>query len=343
MRVVRRMLIWAGISVVIQLFFLLLINNIFLTVKRDVIITPLNTEEELKGILEIKMPEGASDIKLSRNNDFAAYMLNASVYIVDTGEKRLSKVISPDKGRISCFRWIEDRNMIIYAVAKELNGSEASILLKTYDADTGTERSYPAISGLPHGAHADSIELSALTNIVYLKVDIEGLPSRVYKFDIVGSLTKIMDINPKSKIAETVYEDNVFFESTGGIYLRNGEAGYTKSLDTGDREVLLDIDSNDVLYAGRLDKNNKIADVIYGTVEKGMVSKWHEIHLHQGAKPEDLFISYDGNIYVRNEQKGEMLNAMSGNFIKYDGEIIDISGLRVVTLKNRILKIQITG
>ena len=184
--------------------------------------------------------------------------------IINNNEKKIVKLIDSDNGEINYYRWVPDRNIVIYSF-KSSGAKNGTVQIDTYDVDTDLERSYPEIGELPKGSEVNDIELSALTNIVYVKIKAENANAIIYKFNIMNNLNYVMDTSINTVIKETYYSDNLLYQDKKNrIYIRDGIKGGSKLLSFKGKMVLLGIDGEDKAYIGELNNDNKVYKLYYG-------------------------------------------------------------------------------
>ena len=145
--------------------------------------------------------------------------------IVDLDNKKVVKKLYRSGGSFSYFRWLPDRDMLIYTI-KEPDGKSGCVRISTYDIVPELDRSYPDIINLPADSTVIDLQLSPLTNIVYPMIQTSDSRVRIYQFDIMDDLELIMKADLGMIIRETMYEDNLVYQPVDGkITVRNGRTG----------------------------------------------------------------------------------------------------------------------
>jgi hypothetical protein len=272
---------WIILSVLLQFAVLSYFNYIYLPGEVKVKATMYESPEAVFKDREADIPEDASHICVSHDGVYAAYLIDGRLEILNTLGKERKIAVNTQKGRVTFFRWLPDRNMVIYSCSTE-TGGEGHIEISTYDADNRTERSYPKITRLPGGSDVTDITLSPLTNIVYVKVKTSESAARIYRFNIMDNLSLVMKTKKDTIIKETLFSDNLVYQEPGGKIAVRGSSGGAKSLGLKEKYILLGIDGNDRVYAAEPDGKNMVGEILFGGLDDGQVKTWEKCVRHVG-------------------------------------------------------------
>jgi hypothetical protein len=212
----------------------------------------------------INLPKGARDIKVSYDGMYVAYRLSNDLIISMADSKKAVKVPDAQEGELTFFRWLPDRDMLVYAT-KEPGGEKGQVCISTYDINSNLARSYPIIIGLPEDSEIIDIELSPLTNVVYVMIRINDEKAKVYKFDIMDNLDYIMTTGVRTIIKTNMYSDNLIYQAEDGkIKVRNGSTGNTTEIPIEEANQLLAVDNKDYIYAAVCDDEGNITSFYKG-------------------------------------------------------------------------------
>jgi hypothetical protein len=337
---IRRIYRWIIISVFFQVALLSYINFFYLPGSRDVKATMIETDQDTKTSLSLEMPDGAENVKVSFDGKYAAYMYNGNVVIADMKKMKIIKDLEPDKGEFSCFEWIPDREMLIYA-QKHIDGYSGRVQLSTYDIGAELDRSYPVIKKLPNGSEIVEIETSPLTNIVYPIIKTNENEVQVYKFDIMDELSYVMSVNIATTFKETLFTDNLVYQQPGKkINVLNGETLKKKKLPVSEPDLLLDVDDSDNIYAAQTDENGEAIIIYSGKLDQES-SDWNIIKLESPCEPDDIFITSMGGIFLADRLNSTIYCVDNDTGTAYSGELVDVLDDYVVSIDDNNLLLQV--
>jgi len=280
----------------------------------------------------IRLPKGAGDVKVSRDGLYAAYRLYDDLYIVVSGSGKTIKVPDENGGELTFFRWLPDRDMLVYS-KKEPGGKEGRVCICTYDINSELLRSYPVIKGLPEGAEITGIELSPLTNVVYVGIKVSDDRLNIYKFDIMDNLHFVMTTGTGTVYRTNMYSDYLVYQADdGGIMLRNGNSGNIAGIPVEDANLLLAVDDKDYIYAAACEGGN-ITRIYRGKAGQE-VEDWACIELDKPCGTADVLISPDGLIYTVDVGESKVVNIENGTATGYEGELLELTRDYAVSVKN---------
>lgn len=239
------------ISFIFQLLFLCIFNFVFL-------------EPGKVSVEAIKYSE-ISDFKKSVDNNFAAYLSAGNLNIINEGNKSVIKVSGADT--VNCYRWLPGRDIVIFA---EENHKAGSIALKTYDAQKNYVRSYPVIKDIPKISTVNGIELSTITNIVYMSVKVNNSALEIYKYDIMDNIGFIMKLPLNTIIKELNFSDKIVFQNDKkNISIWDGNSKKTFTFFLEKEGLLLGIDKDDNINVGEYSSNGFINKILIYKADNG--------------------------------------------------------------------------
>ncbi|HEX2946365.1 MAG TPA: hypothetical protein VHT96_10465 [Clostridia bacterium] len=339
MKKLKKIYGWIIASVLLQTAILAYFNYVYIPNRGAFRATMFEVDTSAVKNRSYKLPDGAEDIKVSFDGLYVAYRTSSGLEIADIDKHKSIKKLSADGGEFSYYRWLPDREMLIYSV-KEPDGKNGAIRLSTYDIGPELDRSYPDIKGLPQGSSITDIELSPLTNIVYPMVKTSDTRARIYQFDIMDTLRLMMKTDLSTVIKETMYANNLIYQVPGdAIRIRNGKTGRTTGLPVKEADLLLAVDDNDYIYAGSEDKNGKLSAVYYGKAEQD-ASEWKKLTANHPVPSENIAVTAGGDIFFIDtavktitDLKGSGVTGYKGDFLTVlDNYIASVDGGKL-TLK----------
>jgi hypothetical protein len=325
---------WILLAVIFQFAVLIYINNVFL--KQDATVTVTNAEIKTG---DFKVPEGAQSIELSYNANFVAYLMDGVLHIKNLDENTDKKIAGLDEDKITFFRWLPDRDMVIFS-SDTKNGRAGTVQMSTYEADSETKRDLPEISDLNSDSQVKNIELSPYTNVVYAKIKVSDSKSRIVRFNVMSQYAHVMNLGADAVIKECSYVNKLIYQNPGeSVYVYDGNNKTRKKISIdAEKTTVLDIDLNDTLYIGILDSTGKVTQILSQKItDKDTTETWDKIVLKQSTAVENIIISENGNIYINTKEENKITNAVNDLKASYRGEFIEVlDGALVSKNENKI-------
>ncbi len=340
MKKLKMIYCWILISVIFQVAVLSYINFIYLPGRGAIKATMYEAETAAVKGRSLKLPDGAGEVVVSFDGLYAAYRMDNQLVISDLDTQKTLKTLEPDGGEFTCFRWLPDREMLIYSI-KEPEGKSGQAEISTYDIGPELDRSYPAIKSLPEDSEVTDIVLSPLTNVVYPKIKIGKTKAKIYKFDIMDNLKFIMSTSTETEIFETMYSDSLIYQSPdSSIRIRNGRTGGTSRLPVKDATKLLATDDNDFIYAAITDKNGSLTAIYSGKAGQ-KAEEWETLPLDEPVKAENVYITAEGTIYYA-DVEAKKIHALEGTGVtEYQGDLLTVLDDYAVSIDGNKLLLKI--
>jgi len=324
---------WIIISITLQTFVLVFLNYFYLPFRGRVKATIYEQTNMVSDGWSIQIPDSAVSPCVSYDGRYAAYFNEGKIVVADAVNKKEMAAIGAEEGELTYFRWLPDRNMLIYASCSYVK-KNSTVTISTYDVTAGDKRDYPDISDLPLYSKAVGIELSPLTNIVYVKIKTGDERALIYRFNIMDDCELIVNTELGAVIRETNYSDKLIYqEGNYMIVVRDGSNKSEYVLGFPGKMALLGIDSEDKVYAAQLNEDGKVVYVHYGEADTADVSTWEKLFLNKTVDPERLIISRGGAIYMNIPEESRVLALEVDREYKYTGELIEITDNYIVTRK----------
>lgn len=334
---------WILLSVFFQVAVLSYFNFFYLNKRGEAVATLINNidGEKPKKVQTMDVPQDAKDIKVSYDSTYIAYMQGGKLEIIDIKDKKTIKSISYKSDIISCYRWLPDRNMVIYGI-KAPDSEAGRVQVLTYNVESDVEHAYPNITSIPKKSSIDEIELSPLTNVVYAKISTGSGSAKIYRYNVMSELSFVMNIADKSIFKGFMYDNKLAYrDEKNRLYIWDGLKSSSKQLQYNSELDLLGLSGlNDDIYVSVLDKDKKVKEILYGTYDK-QISSWGKIELTAPAESDNLFLSSEGDVYELDEQKKTVYNLKTQDKLTYSGSFIEIFSSHIVTRDGNKVKIEI--
>lgn len=337
MKKLKMIYCWILISVMFQIAVLSYINFIYLPDRGAIKATIYETDTAAVKSRSLKLPDGAGEVAVSFDGLYAAYRTGENLVISDIDTRKTIKTLDPAGGEFTSFRWLPDREMLIYSI-KEPEGKSGQVRISTYDIGPELDRSYPVIKSLPENSEVIQIVLSPLTNIVYPMIKVGKTTAKIYKFDIMDNIKSIMSTSTLTEIFETMYSDKLIYQSPeAGIRIRNGKSGAKIRLPVKEATTLLAVDDNDFIYAAASDKNGSITTIYSGKAEQ-KAGEWETLSLDKPVEAKNIFVTAEGMIYYT-DVEAKKIHALEGTGVtEYQGDLLTVlDGYAVSIDGNKLL------
>ncbi|MCR4434703.1 MAG: hypothetical protein QHH06_03775 [Clostridiales bacterium] len=340
MKAAVRVYKWIIISVFLQVAVLCFINFVYLSHDETIKATSYEISDKPKKDVSMKLPEDASEAKVSFDGSYVGYMRDRKLEIVDLQTQKVKKTINESMDNLTYYRWLPDSNMVIYSISSQDN-KPGNVQIYTYDVDTDVERNYPKISNLPKESRVEDIELSPQTNVIYAKIRTGPSQTQIYKFNIMNNLSYIMTATADIEIKETSFSDKlVYQDSKGRLFVRNGLQNATSQLQFKNRMALLEIDAEDKIYVGELDEQDRVVKIYYGKLSSTQSEKtWTEVSLQTPVESRNIFITRSGNIYEIVDSEKTAYKIGGSGKITYKGDVVEILDDYIVTKDGQEIKL----
>jgi hypothetical protein len=340
MKKLKMIYCWILISVMFQVVVLSYINFIYLPGRGTIKATMYEADTAAVKSHSLKLPDGAAGVTVSFDGFYAAYRIGKNLVIADMDTRKTIKTLDPAGGEFTCFKWLPDREMLIYSI-KEPEGKSGQVRISTFDIGPELDRSYPVIKSLPANSEVMQIVLSPLTNIVYPMIKVGKTSAKIYKFDIMDNIKFIMSTSTSTDIFETMYSDSLVYQSPeGGIRIRSGKSGGTSRLPVKGATRLLATDDNDFIYAAASDKNGSITAIYSGKAGQ-KAAEWETLSLDKPVEAENIFVTAAGVIYYT-DVGTKTIHALEGTGVtEYQGDLLTVLDDYAVTVDGNKLLLKI--
>lgn len=331
---------WILIAVLFQVLVLSYIEFIYLPNRGAVRATAYdNGGADIKD-RKIRIASDMEDITVSYNGFYMACRQNGKLLITDVRSGKKVKALEAGKDKFSYFRWLPDRDMLIYSV-KAPDGKDGQVRISTYDLGQKLERSYPLITGLADGSEVIDIELSPLTNVVYSVIKTSDTRVRVYKFNIMDDLSFIMKTDTDSSFKETMYSDTLVYQvEDQKIVVRNGKNGRKTNVPVNGKQRLITLDAEDNIYVGVLDGSGKIASINFGKSGQDRGS-WEKLVPASPIPVSDVYITPNGSIYKKSANENSVSDLKDNKITSFEGDIVEMLDNYVVSKDDNRLRLTV--
>lgn len=335
MKHLKRILIWCGISLVLQISALFYVNNYLLTGNTSIKSKKI-TQSDSKNFnkVKVKIPEEAKDFQVSYDGKYISYINFDKLVIIDTRDGK-EKQFKKDIDMLYC-KWLPDRDRMLIA-QKIIKNGEDKVGLSYYDAKKEEQEDAKVITYMDRRTKVEDIIVSTLNNVIYLKVLRGGNRTNIYRVDIMKEINKVQTRDHfVGKMAIIPHEDKLVYE---GLINKNINITHSrqKLIPTGVTNPstlkLIGVDRNDRVYIAQTFDDTVKA--IYSTNLEEDNGMWKKYNIQEQDKNvQDILLTYDGKLYLNNNLKGMVKNLESGKETTYNGIFKGIYSKGIVSMND---------
>lgn len=323
MSALKRIIGWIMISLIVQFAGLFYIDNIYLANNAPVKVKKIEDKSSNKAKdAEVAIPENAQNISMSFDGKYAAYYDEDILKVVSTKNGEKKDIYFQEGVKVSYYKWISDRNRMLIA-EKHSTQNGMALRLSYYDIDKDTKEEIKDLTWADTESEVESIEISTLTNVIYVKVSRGSGRSSLYWINIMKDMKKpytndyfIGDIRILN------YEDKLLYEGKTYNTIYSTNKSNSIKIDGVQLPKLLGVDEEDNIYIGS-EENGNITKVYYGNIEKP-TSEWKTVELTEPINKDDIYISKKGQIFLNDNLKGIVKEASTGKQTAYKGTFLQI-------------------
>lgn len=331
MKNVKRITSWIVLSLVIQSVVLLYLDRQYFTNETNFKVKKIETPtaKQPKEEVVVKIPDNAKHVSVSYDGKFLAYYDNSILKVTNTLTGVTNDVAFEKEEKVSFYKWLPDTNLMIIA-QKKVTQKEQVITFSNYDAPKNKKREISndnrgrniSITLPDTQSEVEDIELSPLTNMIYVKINHKGNRNTIYSMNVMAQVDKLkLNTYFAGSILTFPHEARMAYEDK--TYNRIYVTGVNKpiSINGVTKPSLIATDDENRLYIGQLNNSNKIDKIYYGMVKEA-TDKWKTIELKAPIEEKDLYISASGGIYINNNLKGIVTDMLTGKEIEYTGKFL---------------------
>lgn len=321
MKYIKRLVAWALLSLIIQVGTLFILDRFIFAQSSEFQSKKIELEKPYEDKINIKIPKGADDIKISYNGKYMTYYNNDRLNIIETKSGASKKVETNKKGEILYYEWLSERDMIVILEKVNKKGKDM-IELVTYNPKNAATSFVTEICSYESGMEIKNVTESVFTSVYYVYVSNPGGYDRCFRIDINNDK---FDVSIKSAAMSNMevipHTDRLIYDDSVNSIIYATSPDLKLKFNTNNKLRLIGIDRNDVIYVGEL-SGDKISGIIYGKIDED-TSKWSSIKLDSLVNSNDLFFNSESQILVNNILEGKIKNMTTGKEVEYTGRFID--------------------
>lgn len=343
-----RILACSLIALVIQQSIFLYIENVYLgaevKIEAQKVEEPIKEVPKKKNPNEIDLKEGISEVSLSSDGRFVAYIENGILKALDSSDGSEKEFKSENNGEVVFYKWLTNENSLI-VIQKVQNNGSAYFEPVSFNAKKGETRQLADFSMKEVKINIenktdkiDNVVFSNATHSLYIKVLKKTGKSDLYYANVMNQLAEVRSNKNIGNIVVPTTGTNAVMEMGDGATILNSPG----NIQIPNVEVIkvLGADINDNVYFGQ--QINEQITKIYYTVLSDKKLQWHTLTLPKPVPKEDIFIEYSGKVYINNKDENSALELVSKKTVKYEGQLVQVYSKGVISRNgNKLIKNEI--
>jgi len=300
------------------------------------------TKEKAKSKLILEV--GSTNISASYDGKYLAYLKDNNLFVINSEDNNKINVSANSGMEISYYKWIYDRSRLILAERPIDLKYGAFFKLYYYDVDSKSKvEIFNEINNrgikIPinnNNEKINSIDMSTLTNVIYVKICNLNNYSRIYSINIMAQEKSINTVTHKiGKIISTKKDDILLYENLNDSKVYRNDSDSAISINGKYNLSLIGIDNKDNVYLALTD-NNRAKLIYFGNITN---EGWKKIEMNTEEDINNIYVNFKGQIFVRDSSKSIITELLTGKGTYYNGNIIDMYDSGIISEKeNEIIK-----
>jgi hypothetical protein len=240
---------------------------------------------------------------------------------------------------ISYYKWIYDRSRLI--LAKKPINLKNGAFFKLYYYDVDSKSKVEIFNEVNNKSikipinnineKINSVDMSNLTNVIYVKLWSSNNYSRVYSINIMAQEKSINTVTHNiGKIISTQKDDVLLYENLSNRKVYRNGSNSAISIDGKSNLSLIGIDNNDNVYLALAD-NNKTKLIYFGNISN---ESWKKVEMNTEEVINKIYVNFKGQIFVQDSSKSIIKELVTGKGTYYNGEIIGMYDNEIISEKN---------
>ncbi|HEY5560843.1 MAG TPA: hypothetical protein VIK72_03645 [Clostridiaceae bacterium] len=333
MKIVKRLSIWILISIVIQCSILFYLDKYYFAAEGKVKTKSLVLKKQVVKEVVINLPKDAdvAKVKVSYDGKYLAFLQGNSIKVMNLETGEIKNINYDATVTVMYYKWLPDRDRMFVA-EKHIKNNKPIVKFSSCDVkkteivtneirDNNNNEEFITLTDSK--ATVEDIQISTLTNMIYVKLSLTGQRNSVYSMNVMGQMNKVNTGYIIGKMSELISEDRLVYEdlTTKKIYI---EGLNPISIANTDLKIINIIPGNntDVIYLGKND-SYKISKLYYGSLDT-TIDKWKTIDLKDPVDINNIYISYKDKIYFNDILQGIITEESSGKQTAYKGIVLQM-------------------
>lgn len=331
MKAIKKIMVWMLISVTIQVAVLYYVDNYLFAAEGTTNIVAkkvVNEKKKERKKVDVPIPEDAEHVAVSYDGGFVSYYKDDVLKVIDVYTGKENQMELEENYEVEFYKWAPDRDIILLAMKKE-QGNNNKYMFCSYDAERNKKDLMQTKEGektsitASKKSYIEDIELTPLTNMIYVKTALKGGKTTIYSIDVMKQIEKVRtEAYFIGDIKILPNDDRITYEAPkeGKVYITGSSDSI--SMKDIDNVCLISADEEDRIYLGELENSDtgssKVKNIYCGRAEQD-TTEWKKITLTNPIDKKDIFISKEGKVYINDNLKGTVTEVASNKETVYKG------------------------
>lgn len=323
MKVFKRLIAWAMISLVLQLGALTFLDKVIFRHTSYFNSKKMELNKDKSKEVNASLPNEAESVEVSFDGKFILYYKDDVPYVIEAKTGQSKEIEGDDDAKILFLTWIPDRNRLASLQKVRVSGVN-KVQLVTYNPKDGSQTEVTNVCNYTSKFKVNNFTVSSITGVYYIDVSTNGSNSSVYRVDINNKLTKF-PVSSSSILNMSIvpHQDRLIYQDKESKKFCETNPKKELKFNSNKNLELLGIDRQDVIYVGEVD-GKKITSIIYGTLDEN-TTEWKKVNIDSPIEKKDVFFSDKSEIYINDNLKGCVTNITADKKIDYEGKLIKMS------------------
>lgn len=331
MKLWKKFFVFIIVAVVLQLSFLVFLNNYKLKSLQAFSSEDIKLQTKEDSVPKVLVPDSVDEIKSSYNGEFSAYYNNYSLFVINAQMGIRKKLEFGSNNVINIYKWHPNKNKIVVAQQSQAEGG-SSLKLIAYDADLEIREDIKDLSWLGNNILIEDLDFIGDSDLVVNIAYADNKNELYLVGDEVNKLTTVT--NSIGYIKYTGQDDKVLYEDkkSGKYYVTGSKKEI--SLDNLKGKVI-NIDKYGNIYIAE-GEGRSISYIYYRNLfdEK---SSWKPIEVGMFNSIDNIYVNSQGKIYIDNPQSKEFINLMEKRSLKYKGKLVGVYNEGIFVINDNYL------
>ncbi|NLZ49240.1 MAG: hypothetical protein GX895_10785 [Clostridiales bacterium] len=331
MKLWKKFFVFIIVAVVLQLSFLVFLNNYKLKSLQAFSSEDIKLQTKEDSVPKVLVPDSVDEIKSSYNGEFSAYYNNYSLLVINAQMGIRKKLEFGSNNVINIYKWHPNKNKIVVAQQSQAEGG-SSLKLIAYDADLEIREDIKDLSWLGNNILIEDLDFIGDSDLVVNIAYADNKNELYLVGDEVNKLTTVT--NSIGYIKYTGQDDKVLYEDkkSGKYYVTGSKKEI--SLDNLKGKVI-NIDKYGNIYIAE-EEGRSISYIYYRNLfdEK---SSWKPIEVGMFNSIDNIYVNSQGKIYIDNPQSKEFINLMEKRSLKYKGKLVGVYNEGIFVINDNYL------
>ncbi len=359
MNLFKKLLIWSLIAIAIESGMFFYLDKIYAKPMSDYKEVKSVAKTDKKVYSDVKIPANAENIGVSYDGKYVSYYEDDVLKIASSEDGKINSIEGNNNASICYSKWMPDSNWIL--ICEKDNKDKINFYNYNPSKDTKNQLADHDMKPLTIEVNSkndkiENIALSTASHVMYTKILHSNGKSDIYRGNVMNQTEEIKTPNNEignisilNLASDLIYEDKEEDEikNVTQTVTKNKKGDEKKSTNISSldfngnsKKVLLGTDIEEKVYVG-ISENDKISEILFGNL-KNSTDQWKSLKLTEAVDKKDIIIAKEGNVYINQQSKNSVKNAITNAETKYNGKLIGIQDKYIYNfLDNKVSRIEL--